>query len=204
MSHSDDPGDGNDRSRQDTIAVALAYEPTRDQAPRVVAGGRGAIAEQILQAAKDVVAAGQTISSGAPELPNMKKAAGLKDITSAERDWAWEQIKPKADDAQGADSTAADPSGEQPAAGAEDAKDPADEADAAAMEDLPEVSCALCDREVDAVEQVVDSDAGQKVYVSCHGQRQGVPFDPESDEPIVAFREQVPEVPEEPAEQATP
>jgi flagellar biosynthesis protein len=51
VSHSDDPGDGNDRSRQGTIAVALAYEPTRDQAPRVVAGGRGAIAEQILQVA---------------------------------------------------------------------------------------------------------------------------------------------------------
>ena len=51
MPHSDDPGDGNDKGRQDTIAVALAYEPTRDRAPRVVAGGRGAIAEQILQVA---------------------------------------------------------------------------------------------------------------------------------------------------------
>jgi flagellar biosynthesis protein len=51
VSHSDDAGDGKDKSRQDTIAVALAYEPARDRAPRVVAGGRGAIAEQILQVA---------------------------------------------------------------------------------------------------------------------------------------------------------
>ena len=51
MSHSDDPGDGNDNGRKDAIAVALAYEPTRDRAPKVVAGGRGAIAEQILQVA---------------------------------------------------------------------------------------------------------------------------------------------------------
>ncbi len=51
MSHSDDPGDGNDKRRQDTIAVALAYEPARDRAPKVVAGGRGAVAEQILQVA---------------------------------------------------------------------------------------------------------------------------------------------------------
>jgi flagellar biosynthesis protein len=51
VSHSDETGDGNDRSRQDTLAVALAYEPARDRAPRVVAGGRGAIAEQILRVA---------------------------------------------------------------------------------------------------------------------------------------------------------
>lgn len=51
MSHFDETGDGNDKSRQDTLAIALAYEPTRDRAPRVVAGGRGAIAEQILQVA---------------------------------------------------------------------------------------------------------------------------------------------------------
>lgn len=33
------------------IAAALAYEPERDAAPRVVAAGRGAIAEQILNVA---------------------------------------------------------------------------------------------------------------------------------------------------------
>ncbi len=30
------------------MAVALDYDPGRDKAPRVVAGGRGAVAEQIL------------------------------------------------------------------------------------------------------------------------------------------------------------
>ncbi len=33
------------------VAVALQYEPDQDNAPRVVAGGRGSIAEQILQIA---------------------------------------------------------------------------------------------------------------------------------------------------------
>ena len=33
------------------VAVALQYEPDKDNAPRVVAGGRGSIAEQILQIA---------------------------------------------------------------------------------------------------------------------------------------------------------
>ena len=33
------------------VAVALQYEPEKDNAPRVVAGGRGSIAEQILQIA---------------------------------------------------------------------------------------------------------------------------------------------------------
>jgi flagellar biosynthesis protein len=33
------------------VAVALQYEPDHDNAPRVVAGGRGTIAEQILQIA---------------------------------------------------------------------------------------------------------------------------------------------------------
>jgi flagellar biosynthesis protein len=47
VSHSDDSGDG----RPDAIAVALAYDPGRDRAPKVVAGGRGAIAEQILEIA---------------------------------------------------------------------------------------------------------------------------------------------------------
>lgn len=34
-----------------TVAVALEYDPTVDGAPRVVAGGRGRIAEQILEIA---------------------------------------------------------------------------------------------------------------------------------------------------------
>jgi len=33
------------------VAVALDYDPGADKAPRVVAGGRGAVAEQILQIA---------------------------------------------------------------------------------------------------------------------------------------------------------
>ncbi len=33
------------------VAVALQYEPEKDDAPRVVAGGRGSIAEQILEIA---------------------------------------------------------------------------------------------------------------------------------------------------------
>ena len=33
------------------VAVALQYEPDKDNAPKVVAGGRGSIAEQILQIA---------------------------------------------------------------------------------------------------------------------------------------------------------
>ena len=51
MSHSDDAGDGKTTGRHDAIAVALAYDPGRDRAPRVVAGGRGVIAEQILEIA---------------------------------------------------------------------------------------------------------------------------------------------------------
>ncbi len=37
--------------RTDTVAVALEYDPDSEFAPKVVAGGRGAIAEQILQIA---------------------------------------------------------------------------------------------------------------------------------------------------------
>ncbi len=33
------------------VAIALQYDPEKDNAPRVVAGGRGSIAEQILQIA---------------------------------------------------------------------------------------------------------------------------------------------------------
>ena len=44
--------DGNDtRLRNTPIAVALKYEPDSEFAPKVVAGGRGAVAEQILQVA---------------------------------------------------------------------------------------------------------------------------------------------------------
>jgi len=39
------------KSRKDAVAVALAYVPEGQDAPRVVAGGRGAIAEQIIELA---------------------------------------------------------------------------------------------------------------------------------------------------------
>ena len=45
MSESDDHAD------KETAAVALSYDPESEFAPKVVAGGRGAIAEQILQIA---------------------------------------------------------------------------------------------------------------------------------------------------------
>ncbi len=38
-------------STAEAVAVALDYDPARDRAPKVVAGGRGEIAEQILQIA---------------------------------------------------------------------------------------------------------------------------------------------------------
>ncbi len=37
--------------KKEPVAVALAYEPETEFAPKVVAGGRGAIAEQILEIA---------------------------------------------------------------------------------------------------------------------------------------------------------
>ena len=40
-----------DQLRKTSIAVALKYEPDSEYAPKVVAGGRGAVAEQILQVA---------------------------------------------------------------------------------------------------------------------------------------------------------
>jgi len=40
-----------DNNAKDAVAVALRYEATRDPAPKVVAGGRGRIAEQILEIA---------------------------------------------------------------------------------------------------------------------------------------------------------
>ena len=39
------------KENKDPMAVALSYEPESDYAPKVVVGGRGAIAEQILQIA---------------------------------------------------------------------------------------------------------------------------------------------------------
>jgi len=44
----DDPGG---KRRQDTVAVALEYDPESEFAPKVLAGGRGSVAEQILQIA---------------------------------------------------------------------------------------------------------------------------------------------------------
>jgi flagellar biosynthesis protein len=42
---------GNDANKKDTIAVALRYDADSEYAPKVVAGGRGSIAEQILEIA---------------------------------------------------------------------------------------------------------------------------------------------------------
>lgn len=47
----DRPGESKGKSRKQTVAVALGYESERDDAPRVIAGGRGAVAEQILEIA---------------------------------------------------------------------------------------------------------------------------------------------------------
>ncbi len=41
----------SDEKAKDAVAVALRYEATRDPTPKVVAGGRGRIAEQILEIA---------------------------------------------------------------------------------------------------------------------------------------------------------
>ena len=46
-----DDGANKGEKRADAIAVALEYDPDSEFAPKVVAGGRGAIAEQILQIA---------------------------------------------------------------------------------------------------------------------------------------------------------
>ena len=42
-----------DHSRAETVAVALEYDSESEFAPKVVAGGRGKVAEQILQIAFD-------------------------------------------------------------------------------------------------------------------------------------------------------
>ncbi|HIJ43433.1 MAG TPA: flagellar protein FhlB [Rhodospirillaceae bacterium] len=49
LSNSDNKSANEDN--KDSVAVALGYEPESGYAPKVVAGGRGAIAEQILQIA---------------------------------------------------------------------------------------------------------------------------------------------------------
>ncbi len=46
-SHKDQSG----TKRKDAVAVAMSYAPETDSAPRVIAGGRGSVAEQILEIA---------------------------------------------------------------------------------------------------------------------------------------------------------
>ena len=43
--------ESDDHANNETAAVAISYDPDSAYAPKVVAGGRGAIAEQILQIA---------------------------------------------------------------------------------------------------------------------------------------------------------
>ena len=57
------------------VAVALQYEPGQDNAPRVVAGGRGTIAEQILQ-----IAFAQGIK--VREDPNLAELLSVIDVDS--------------------------------------------------------------------------------------------------------------------------
>ncbi|TVS00337.1 MAG: flagellar protein FhlB [Rhodospirillales bacterium] len=51
MTEGDPPGMPAPPADRGKVAVALTYDPENDQAPRVVAGGRGAVAEQILNVA---------------------------------------------------------------------------------------------------------------------------------------------------------
>ncbi len=44
--------ESNDRQKQVRKATALAYEPGQDKAPKVVASGKGEIAEKIIEAAR--------------------------------------------------------------------------------------------------------------------------------------------------------
>lgn len=48
---SDSKDDAGGKAGKEALAVALSYEPEGDFAPKVVAGGKGSIAEQILQIA---------------------------------------------------------------------------------------------------------------------------------------------------------
>ncbi len=45
------PNDKEKPETKETIAVALEYDPDSEHAPKVVAGGRGGVAEQILEIA---------------------------------------------------------------------------------------------------------------------------------------------------------
>jgi flagellar biosynthesis protein len=47
----EEPKKGAHNKRKDAVAVAMSYHGQTDQAPRVVAGGRGTVAEQILEIA---------------------------------------------------------------------------------------------------------------------------------------------------------
>ena len=50
--HGPDPGDDQSEDpRRQPVAVALGYEPNKGQTPKVLAGGRGRVAEQILDIA---------------------------------------------------------------------------------------------------------------------------------------------------------
>ena len=44
--------DNNEKQKVKT-AVALAYDPNEDGAPKVIASGKGALAEKIIEQAKD-------------------------------------------------------------------------------------------------------------------------------------------------------
>lgn len=48
---SDKDATSREKPKQEPIAVALRYQPDSEGAPKVVAGGRGSVAEQILQIA---------------------------------------------------------------------------------------------------------------------------------------------------------
>lgn len=117
----------------------------------------GERAEKILKASREVIASGQTIGSGAAELPKLKEASGLGDITADERDWAFAQDQPASDAKGDSDS----------------GKDKADAKNTTApkAKSLPKVHCGVCDRPVDKVDRVTDTG---KVYVECHGARQGI------------------------------
>lgn len=51
MSDDTTPENGTSPKRKDAVAVAMSYASETDQAPRVIAGGRGSVAEQILEIA---------------------------------------------------------------------------------------------------------------------------------------------------------
>jgi len=123
----------------------------------------GARRKRLLEATGAVVGRGQTIASGAPELPELKKWVGLEDASAKERDWAFETWSAGQAKAGAGESAAPKPPEPNP----EKASKPSG---------APAVHCSECDRAVDSVDQVLE----HKVYVSCHGVRQGVPWDGKS------------------------